>query len=501
MNKRHHIEFYLNTQRIKVASQDSTQTLAQYLRESKGLSGTKVVCEEGDCGACTVLLADLYECSQFEDIKYKSINSCIYPLYQLDGCHVLSIEGISQQKASSCNQINNIHHAMIQYNGSQCGYCTPGIVCGLAAMIDQSLDKNSETLTPQKVKNHLTGNLCRCTGYEPIINAGTSIELSKMKRLRDQHLNLEIYKELKKICAESLEVNQKVFVPHSLQEALKIKEQYPEIQIVAGATDLGVLKNKGRLKETEILSLRKIETLYEIKIVSSQTNLSNESFLEIGARVTLSQFLDRSPQILPETQNLIHIFASPQIKNSATIIGNILNASPIGDLIPHLMALDTSIVLTSLSEERVIPLSEFYLDYKKINIKTHEIATSLRIPTSAFQRFLKTYKVSTRKDLDISIVNFSFSCVLPSAQDQEQKITHCRLALGGVGPTVKRMISAEKLLESQNLKNSSLKKVFKEALDMTLSEIAPISDHRGSKEYRKQLIKNLFVKVYHDLVR
>jgi xanthine dehydrogenase small subunit len=165
------------------------------------------------------------------------------------------------------------------------------------------------------------------------------------------------------------------------------------------------------------------------------------------------------------------------------------------------MALDTSIVLTSLSEERVIPLSEFYLDYKKINIKTHEIATSLRIPTSAFQRFLKTYKVSTRKDLDISIVNFSFSCVLPSTQDQEQKITHCRLALGGVGPTVKRMISAEKLLESQNLKNSSLKKVFKEALDMTLSEIAPISDHRGSKEYRKQLIKNLFVKVYHDLVR
>jgi xanthine dehydrogenase small subunit len=475
--KRDFLVFYLNGERQVVRGIDAFRTTARYLREQLRKTGTKIVCEEGDCGACTCLFASPQETNG--KLAFKSIDSCIFPVYGLDGGHLVTVEGLKEREA-----LHPVQKAMVENFGSQCGYCTPGMVCSMAALTEEC-KSSKKPITEKKAKNFLTGNLCRCTGYEPIVKAALSVDLKKVELLRDRYDNEDQRQEAKELinkpaCIET--DNAILHLPTSLDQALKIKKDNPLIRIVAGATDLGVLQTKGKFAPTAVMSLQHVAELYKIN--------KGKDFIEVGARVTLTQLEKYMEKAVEEFGNLLHIFASPQIKNSATLIGNIVNASPIGDTIPYLMTADAVVVVKSAKGKREIPLENFYLGYKKLDLKEDELVVSVRIPQAKKNSLFKLYKVSTRKDLDISTVTFA-----ARVDHQKQNIEDVRLVLGGVGPTVFRLEKLEK-----EWRKKSFDKALAEKSARQLSQIIqPLSDVRGSKEYRLQLSKNLFRKFGQDL--
>ncbi len=475
METRSSLVFYLNSRRIEISNEHCFLTLSDYLRYEKSLTGTKVVCAEGDCGACTVLLASVHELDGHL-LKFKSVNSCIMPVFAIDGCHVVTVEGLKKD-----NELHPVQTAMVENFGSQCGFCTPGFVCAMAALVENSILEKKE-ITPKRAQNYLTGNLCRCTGYVPIVKAAVSVPLKKTETLQKRYSDLEQIRELTevvKISAQIVTSEIKMFLPTTLEEALKIKNQYPQIRIVAGATDVGVWINKGKATYQAVMSLQNISELWEIK-------KTKDKFI-IPARVTFANLQKELEAGLEEFDGILNIFASMQIKNSGTLVGNVVNASPIADTIPFLLVSDAEIEVRSITGTRLIPLDEFYLGYKKINLKPNEIVTAIHLPCNSGDKQLsKLYKVSLRKDLDISAVTMAARFKLKG-----QTILDARIAFGGVGPVVLRLKDVEKKWQGQELTKSLLQDLSKDIATW----VTPISDVRGSKEYRLLLCQNLLLKM------
>ncbi len=450
-------------------------TLSDYLRYEKSLTGTKVVCAEGDCGACTVLLASVHELDGHL-LKFKSVNSCIMPVLALDGCHVVTVEGLKLD-----DQLHPVQTAMVEHFGSQCGFCTPGFVCAMAALVETSILEKKE-ITPKRAQNYLTGNLCRCTGYAPIVNAAVAVDLKKTETLQKRYSQSEQIRELKKVVtipAQIITSEIKLFLPTTLEEALKLKNQYPETRVVAGATDVGVWINKGKATYQTVMSLQNISDLWEIKKTKDK--------LIIPARVTLARLQKVLEAGLAEFDGILNIFASIQIKNSGTLVGNVVNASPIADTIPFLLVSDAEVELQSVDGTRLVPLDEFYLGYKKLNLKQNEIVTAIHLPLqSEVKQLSKLYKVSLRKDLDISAVTMAALFKLKG-----QTILDARIAFGGVGPVVLRLKELEKKCQGLELTKSLLQDLSKDVESL----VTPISDVRGSKEYRLLLCQNLLLKM------
>ncbi len=471
--KRNKIVTKINHQIVEIEPEKSMTMLASFLREDLSLSGTKVVCAEGDCGACTVLVGDkLNAAGEFE---YVSMNSCILPVYKLDGAHVVTIEGLNQQ-----DQLNPIQKSMVKCHGSQCGFCTPGFVNSLAFMCEELKNEN-KAISEKKVKNYLTGNLCRCTGYDGIIKAGLNINLSEVKLLKEQFDNsdlIDLNKMLKKKSLVYKDENAKLFLPVDIEEALDLKKEFPDSKVIAGGTDTSVLKNKGKANYTKIISLSHIEWLNEISL--------SDKFISIGANVTLKKVEEFFEKEVLEFKNLLHIFASPQIKNRATLIGNVVNGSPIGDTIPFLLALDALVLLQSSRGKRECLLSDFYLDYKKINLDKDELVTHVLIPRVLNNEKLKLYKASMRKDLDISAVSFAGLLKLNNSKEIEK----INLAFGGVGPFALRIKNIEKEALNKKL-DQNLINTLKVKLQ---NEIKPLSDLRASEKYRRSLAQNFLEK-------
>ncbi len=450
-------------------------TLSDYLRYEKSLTGTKVVCAEGDCGACTVLLASVHELDGHL-LKFKSVNSCIMPVLALDGCHVVTVEGLKRD-----DELHPVQTAMVEHFGSQCGFCTPGFVCAMAALVETSILEKKE-ITPKRAQNYLTGNLCRCTGYAPIVNAAVAVDLKKTETLQKRYSQSEQIRELKKVVtipAQIITSEIKLFLPTTLEEALKLKNQYPETRVVAGATDVGVWINKGKATYQTVMSLQNISDLWEIKKTKDK--------LIIPARVTLARLQKVLEAGLAEFDGILNIFASIQIKNSGTLVGNVVNASPIADTIPFLLVSDAEVELQSVDGTRLVPLDEFYLGYKKLNLKQNEIVTAIHLPLqSEVKQLSKLYKVSLRKDLDISAVTMAALFKLKG-----QTILDARIAFGGVGPVVLRLKELEKKCQGLELTKSLLQDLSKDVESL----VTPISDVRGSKEYRLLLCQNLLLKM------
>jgi xanthine dehydrogenase small subunit len=458
-----HIFFYINKDEHRITESSlATTTLAEYLRKNCELNGTKVVCAEGDCGACSVLVR--------KDDKYQSINSCIVPLFNLDGAHVITVEGIQDE-----TKLHPVQEKMIECQGAQCGYCTPGFICAMTGMVDE-LKKENKPITEKKARNYLTGNLCRCTGYQPIINAALNIDFNSVTLQEDkyqltlQNLNLE------KRDQSSTIIEDTIYLPHTLKEALHIKETIPEIRICAGATDLGVVVNKGKISYQKILHLQKVSELNTLSIIGNQ--------LHVGANISLSKFEVYIKDQLPHLKELLHIFASPQIKNQGTIIGNMVNASPIGDTIPFLLITDTVVQIQSNKKKRSVPLTDFYQGYKKIDLKPDEIVIGITITLPQKNDFYRLYKVSTRKDLDISTVTFA---ILKSSDKT-------RLALGGVGPIVMRMETIENKLTKGTINQNLIDELKNDLKNL----IQPLSDLRASKEYRLKVSQNFLQKFFDE---
>lgn len=459
---------YINGERHEVRGEAAFLMFADYLRYERGLVGTKIVCAEGDCGACTVLRASFRNgrISAFE-----AINSCIITVAQLDGSHLVTVEGLKQG-----TELSPVQTAMVSCHASQCGYCTPGFAMALTACLQKG--KADE----QSIKNALTGNLCRCTGYSPLIRAGLEADATRLVPLEERYITAASLKDLKAQSAIPLLLragDREFHAPAALDEALRLLRKIPDMRLVAAATDLGVQINKGKAQPTSFLSLHLISEL--AKIQKSKTRL------RFGARVSLSEVRRASEESLPEFARFLNIFASPQIKNIGTLVGNIANASPIGDTLPFLMVADAVVHVVSARGKRDIPMAGLYSGYRSLTLKAAELIHSVSVRVPSAEEHLRIYKVSQRKDLDISAVNSAFLCRL-KASASGPVIEDARIAYGGVAATVLRFPAVEAFLKGKALSHETIDT----AAALIQREINPLSDVRGSAAYRRTVVDGLF---------
>ena len=454
--------FTLNGTNSRVKDIAPTTTLLHYLRQ-KGYVGTKEGCGDGDCGACTVTIIGKDSHGQ---PQYQAVNSCLVPIGAIAGREVITAEGIANE------QLHPVQAAMVETAGSQCGYCTPGFIMSMfAAYYNGSLSNDI----------CIEGNLCRCTGYIPIRKAAQQLAAT----IPDDQFSTELAQKTCDLAAIAYVNAQQLFYrPTELSEALQLLQQYPEATLVAGATDLGLEMSWHRRTYPVLISLEAIADLKQI--------IQTDDYVEIGAAVPLSHIEDLLHGVFPSLDEMLHWFAARQIRNRATLGGNIGTASPIGDLPPVLLALDASLKLASVEGDRSLPLADFFKGYRQTELKQGEIIHSVTIPkaiaSGATKRLSQSYKIGKRGTDDISIVAAAFVIDL----DAEQKILHARLAYGGVAATPIRAIAIEEMLIGQSWTMETVRSV-KPALREVFT---PLSDLRGSADYRKMLVGNLFEKFF-----
>lgn len=473
------VDFYLNGKLKSVGAESASMMLADYLRLEQGLVGTKIVCAEGDCGACCVLRLDAHS----PETNFLSVNSCITLVAQLDGATIVTVDALKNK-----DEFHVVQKAMIQCHGSQCGFCTPGFVMTLAGKVEEKITKKENNLNVSEAKNCLTGNLCRCTGYQPIIDAAISMDLKNVKSLKERFATHDQLQYLQKIKNESVELNSDEFnycAPTTINEAIQYLQKNPETRILGSTTDLGVIHNKRKIILNKALSLHLIKELNEIKVLQDE--------IHIGARVSLARFREFIKDKLPEFSNYLDVFASPQIKNTATVIGNIANASPIGETPPAFLVLNAQLHLEGAKGRRIIPLSDFFLGYRKTALLSGEIITHLSFRIPQKDSSLRLYKNANRKDLDISAVNLAIK--LDWNDSSKTQIKDLKIAAGGVAAIPLRLKKVEQffLIHPLNAQN------IDQALNLMQTEFIPLSDVRASSTYRRILVENFLKKSLMEL--
>lgn len=466
------VHFTVNGQFVELTGSQVFAPFSDTLRYLLRKTGTKVVCAEGDCGACTIMVARASQNSN-TPLSFRSMNSCILPSFLADACHIVSVEGLS------CDgDLHEIQKSMMRNFGGQCGFCTPGFVMSIA-----NLYEHKETPSTQNIKNYLTGNLCRCTGYQPIIEAAQDVKSENAKTLGEMYPlkneNKELLQKTQKPLLIEIE-NRHFFGPATIEQAVSFKNEHPYLRIFSGATDLGVQINKGKDPGPYQMSLHLIEDLYKIEIDEKSGKV------HVGAKVSLDKLQKSMEKYIPAFGDFLNIFASPQIKNSATLVGNLANGSPIADTLPFLLCMDATVELAGIKGKRSTPVTDFFKGYKNFDIEQDEIITGISFDFSpSNESKLALYKISQRRDLDISCIN---SCFL--LKEKNGKVEDLKLAFGGVGPVPLRLHEVEKQIKGWALNPSFVSAVKK----LILESIQPISDVRGTEEFRKNLAISLFDK-------
>jgi xanthine dehydrogenase small subunit len=447
------IEFILNDQLIRT-DKPTGSSLLDLIRYDVDLHGTKAGCREGDCGACTVIEGSL----QNGRVNYKSIVSCLTPIMNIDGKHIVTVEGINMEHLSP------VQNAVASNGATQCGFCTPGFVMSLTA---HCLSEEKSTL--EKAIASLSGNICRCTGYKSIEKAAYEIsELLKNKNTDDPVTWLIENKFLPGYFLK---------IPERLSE-LRKKHQDPEKNeiIITGGTDLMVQK-AWDLAEININSLSDRNDLKGIKVENHK--------VIVGASTTLSE-IEKSPVInkyIPGISSYFKLISSEPVRNMGTLAGNIVNASPIGDLTILFLALNAKLVIFSSAYERIIPLRDFFPGYKKVNIKLGEIIKSVTFTLTEGPILFNFEKVSKRTHLDIASVNSAIQIAM-----ENKKIRECYLSAGGVSPIPLFLTKTCEFLKGKLISPE----IILEANSIMQGEISPISDVRGSKEYKSFLLRQLY---------
>ncbi len=491
---RNHILIYLNGERLELGAEYAGWMLADYLRYRRQLTGTKIVCAEGDCGACSVLryFPGIGKKNAGRSEGFVPFNSCITTCAQLDGSSLVTVEGLGTPQA-----LHPVQAAMKDCHGSQCGFCTPGFVVALAGLVEKKIENGENEpgtkLSEREAKNATTGNLCRCTGYQPILDAAKAIQPSSCVSVRKAHWNPAQNKELKAALSRPVKLEGEnsgggnrfeFFAPTSLKEASAFLAKNKDARLLAAATDLGVVHNKGKIRLDRIVSLHLVEELYELK--------QAKGAVRVGARVTLSELRDALAESVPEFSRFLDIFASPQIKNIATLIGNVANASPIADTPPFLLVCEAVVEIFGLKGKRKVALKDFYLGYRKTALRRGELITGISFTIPPEKDTWALYKVSERKDLDISSVNLGIR--LEWEKSKGGAIRSAFLAAGGVAATPLRLKKTEALLKGK-VPGAEL---FSQAATMFQSEISPIGDVRGSAAFRRILAENLLKRFFRE---
>jgi xanthine dehydrogenase small subunit len=471
---RDYIVLYINGKECRVAGADAFLPLSSYLRYVQSATGTKVVCEEGDCGACTVLSGAV----SGDEIAYRPINACIQNVYQLDLRHVITIEGLKVD-----GELNCVQKSMVQNQGAQCGFCTPGIVVAMCSLFDKKCESKTPA-TEEEIRDALTGNLCRCTGYEPIIRAGLETNTEEAIALRALYPSRQIIESIGKHKGDAplVQYEERIFFgPQSISEAVEFKAKHAGTTIIQGGTDVCVQMNKRGFDPKVIMSLNNVSGLNELNV--------EDGILRVGGRATLAQLEEKVTQLIPEFADILWVFGSPQIKNAGTLAGNIVNASPIADTIPFLYVMDAEFELTGSKGVRKVKADSFYKGYKKLDLQSDEIVTQVNIPLPKKSSTLKLYKVSKRKNLDIS--TFTAAVVMERENDQ---IRSARIAYGGVAEVVLRLPKTEEFLAGKKFTEET----FVAAGKIARGEIRPISDVRGEADFRLILAETILEKFFHE---
>lgn len=463
------IVFILNNKTIDLHD-NPAMTLLDFIRNDEGLKGTKEGCREGDCGACTVLVGEIKE----NKLKYKSINSCLFPIGNANGKHVVTIEGLN----STNNTLTPIQDEFNNEGATQCGFCTPGFVNSLTGYVIE----NNE-LKIKEAENALAGNICRCTGYASIKRTTENV-ITKIN-----NLNIHGSERIQSLVAENILPDYFLSIEKRLKELQNSssKNNITNKVLIGGGTDLFVQNAESQLSN-EILFLNSIQ-LDEIK--------TNGNFCHIGSGVTIEKL--KSSTIIqknfPSLQNQLNLFASLPIRNSATVGGNIVNASPIGDSTSIFLALNSDLIINKLGTKRKIKIDSFYKGYKNIDLESNEFVEEIIFELPKPETKFNFEKVSKRTYLDIASVNSAIKIEVKT-----NRIKSIYLSAGGVSPIPLLLNETAAYLKDKMISSE----LIISALEIVQSEISPISDIRGSEEYRRlllnQLIKAHFIKLFPELI-
>lgn len=475
---RNHVALFVNGKLHQVSGADAFLSLSEFVRTRLAMTGTKVVCAEGDCGSCSVLCGRAGD----EQFTYLPIDSCIQFVFQLDGAHIVTIEGLSQN-----GTLTPVQQAMVDCHGSQCGFCTPGFVMAMTALACESPPG-----TTIDWSRGLTGNLCRCTGYSPILAAGHASERVPQASLNELYPPRKMLAAAHERASEPFEVvddasqpARRALGPVTLADAVMLRSQHPDAALVAGATDLGVQVNKRKVAPRTFIDLNRIAELDTITLSRDAKAYQ----LQAGARATWTRLGGVLQHEVPELHEIISIFGSPQIRHVGTIGGNLANASPIADSIPFLMVMEAELELLGPDGPRRVNINQFYKGYKKLDLLPGELIAAIHVTLPTPDECLRLIKVSRRRDLDISTMTAAIRMQIDGDQIEQASV-----ALGGVGPTVIRATQTEQFLAGQPFTETSMQ----QAGDIACSEITPISDVRGSADFRFQLTRNVFLKLFHE---
>ncbi len=442
------VSFLLNGAPVRVTDQPATRTLLDWLREDRGMTGTKEGCNEGDCGACTVMVTDARGA--------RAVNSCILLLPQLNGKAVRTVEGLS----GPGGQMHPVQTAMVDHHGSQCGFCTPGIVASLAAA-----HTNGET----KFDDVLAGNLCRCTGYAPIIRAA---EAAVSQPVPD-------WMQADQGAVAALDSAALPFAPTSSDELAAWYTANPDATLIAGATDVGLWVTK-MLRDLAPVAF--LGGCADLKAISEDA-----SGMHVGAMVTLADLLPAIAPRHPSFAEMLRRFASTQVRNAATIGGNIANGSPIGDAPPALIALGAELHLRKGDTRRTIPLESFFIDYGKQDRASGEFVEGITVPDQPDR--LRCYKLSKRFDQDISAV-----CGCLSVTVENGIVAGAKLAYGGMAGIPKRAANAEAALIGQPWTEDTVRA----AMAAYAQDFTPLTDMRASAAYRLETAANMLLRYFHE---
>ncbi|WP_439497350.1 xanthine dehydrogenase small subunit [Bosea sp. (in: a-proteobacteria)] len=492
------LRFLFGDDLVEIASCDPTRTVLDWLRLERRRTGTKEGCAEGDCGACTVVIGRL----DAGRLRYEAINACIRFLPTLDGCHLLTVEHLR----SAEGQLHPVQQALVDCHGSQCGFCTPGFVMSLFA-----LWLNEAAPDVGRIEDALAGNLCRCTGYEPIIKAAQRL-YDSAERSRDRFALAapSVAKRLEALAdGETLALTEgprRYFAPASVDALADLVAAHPQVVLVAGATDVGLWITKAMQQPATVISLGRMDALRAIA--------NKGDHLRIGAMVNLADARDALASLSPQLDELMRRFGGEQVRNAGTVGGNIANGSPIGDLPPALIALGATLVLASApprhceerSDEaiqgsharpldrfaplamtelarREIPLESFFLDYRKQDRKPGEFVEAVLVPKPPAEALFRVSKISKRFDEDISAVCGAFLL----RRDEAGLISEARLAYGGMAGIPKRAAAAEAALLGRTWDDAALAA----AIAALPQDFTPLTDMRASAGYRLKVAGNL----------
>lgn len=488
------IRFFHRGAVVEVQGLAPTTTVLAWLREHARCTGTKEGCNEGDCGACTVIVAELAghagaigtasaRATVAGGLSLRPVNACVRLLPALDGKALLTVEELRHIAGGA---LHPAQQALVECHGSQCGFCTPGFAMTLTAAYERHGEAGTRP-TRQQLADDLAGNLCRCTGYRPIVDAG-----QRMFELPPRRLDTAPIVAALKALAEdpplayaahdpAVGATRRFDAPRTLADFAALRAARPDARLLAGATDLALWTNKGLRDLGDLIAIGEVDELKAIDVGTHE--------IVIGAAAPLEDAWSALAARVPSLTEVWLRFAGPPVRHAGTMGGNVANGSPIGDSAPVLIALGAAIVLRRGSRERTLALEDFYLDYLKNRLEPGEFVRSLRVPLPGEHTAVRCYKVSKRYDCDISAVCAAFAVELDGGV-----VRSARLAFGGMAAIVRRAAHAEAALAGRDWSEANVRAAMA-ALDR---DFTPLTDMRASAGYRMKVARNLLLKFWHE---